>query len=129
LFVTLNERDGRIWEEKLDFVAKLGGMALFIAHPDYLDSDYRIDAYHRLLEKARDMASMWHALPKEVAAWWRERDQSTLHCESEGHWRIEGPAAVRGRVATLKMAASQQSQRSATTELSESGLNWSAQAV
>lgn len=129
LFVTLNERDGRIWEEKLDFVAKLGGMALFITHPDYLDSDYRIDAYRRLLEKARNMAGIWHSLPKEVAAWWRERDLSMLQRESDGHWRIEGPAALCGRVATLKMAASQQPERSATTELGEPGLDWSAQAV
>ena len=129
LFVTLNERDGRIWEEKLDFVAKLGGMALFITHPDYLDSDYRIDAYRQLLEKARDMAGMWHALPKEVAAWWRERDQSTLLRENDGRLRIEGSAALRGRVATLRSSSSNQLPRKFAVELCESGLNWSTQSV
>ena len=102
LFVALNERDGRIWADKLDFVAKLGGMALLITHPDYLDSDDRRDAYRRLLERARGIDGMWHALPRQVAAWWRERDRSKLRREASGEWQIDGPAAGRGRAATLK---------------------------
>lgn len=119
LFVALNETSGRIWEEKLDFVAKLGGMALFITHPDYLDSDYRIDAYRRLLEKARAMQGMWHALPKEVAAWWRERDQSQVLCGNDGQYRIEGPAVLRGRVATINVVSSIDPDRTQTIELRE----------
>ncbi len=103
LFVALNERDGRIWSEKLDFVAKLCGMALFITHPDYLDSDDRRAAYRRLLERAREMDGMWHALPRQVAAWWRERDRSILRCEPSGEWRIDGPATGRARAATLRV--------------------------
>ena len=103
LFVALKERDGRIWMEKLDFIVKLGGMALFITHPDYLDSDDRRDAYRRLLERARDMDGMWHALPRQVAAWWRDRDQSNLQREANGEWRIAGSASGRGRAATLKV--------------------------
>jgi hypothetical protein len=104
LFIALNERNGRIWECKLDFVSRLHGMALLITHPDYLDSAYRIDAYRRLLEKARETAGMWHALPQTVAAWWRERDQSFLRHDSGATWRIDGPAASRARAAILRSA-------------------------
>ncbi|HEX3601442.1 MAG TPA: hypothetical protein VHU84_14920 [Lacipirellulaceae bacterium] len=104
LFVALGERYGRIWEEKLDLVAQLGGMALFIAHPDYLDSDYRVDAYRRLLETAREMDGMWHALPQQVAHWWRERDRSVLTCDESGAWTIEGPAAHGGRAVALSVS-------------------------
>jgi peptidoglycan/xylan/chitin deacetylase (PgdA/CDA1 family) len=103
LFVALGERDARIWYDKLDFVAKLSGMALFITHPDYLDSGYRVDAYRRLLARAQELDGMWHALPQQVAAWWRERDQSRMRRQSSGEWQIEGPAARRARAATLKV--------------------------
>lgn len=100
LFVTLGERDGRIWEEKLDYVAALGGMAMLITHPDYLDTDSKIAAYRNLLEKARTMNGMWHALPSEVAQWWRMRDVSSL-VDANGEAAVDGPARTRGRAAEL----------------------------
>ena len=91
LFIALNERDSSIWERKLDYIAQLGGIALFITHPDYLDSDLRIDAYRRLFEKAGETDGMWHALPHEVSRWWRERDALALHARSRrqlsNRWR------------------------------------------
>jgi peptidoglycan/xylan/chitin deacetylase (PgdA/CDA1 family) len=104
LFIALNERDGRIWEDKLEFIVRHGGMALLITHPDYLDSDDRIDAYRRLLEKSRETPGMWHALPREVAAWWRKRDESTLEFDSLDCRSIRGPASGRARIATLRLA-------------------------
>jgi hypothetical protein len=103
LFIALRERDGRIWEEKLDYVAQLGGMALFITHPDYLTTDARVDAYRQLLLKARETTGMWHALPRQVAEWWRERDASTARKDDSSRWMIEGPAAERGRVARFRV--------------------------
>jgi peptidoglycan/xylan/chitin deacetylase (PgdA/CDA1 family) len=74
LFVALQERDGRIWRQKLAYLRSLSGMSLVITHPDYLDSEERIDIYRRFLLEARELAGMWRALPKEVASWWRVRD-------------------------------------------------------
>ncbi|HUP89685.1 MAG TPA: hypothetical protein VM100_10050 [Longimicrobiales bacterium] len=96
LFVALREKTGRIWEEKLEYVARLGGAAMFITHPDYLTSDARLAAYQRLLEKAREMPGMWHALPRQVAEWWRMRDASTFGRDSIGNAFVKGPAAERG---------------------------------
>jgi peptidoglycan/xylan/chitin deacetylase (PgdA/CDA1 family) len=107
LFIALNEPSGRIWQEKLDYVARLHGMALVITHPDYLDPGARFDAYRRLLERANEMNGMWHALPRHVAAWWRERDQSSLHCDSYGNWQVVGQAACRGRVVRICAAVRQ----------------------
>jgi peptidoglycan/xylan/chitin deacetylase (PgdA/CDA1 family) len=105
LFIALNERDGRIWDRKLDYVAQLAGMALFVTHPDYLDSPPRLEAYRRLLIKAREMPGMWHALPTAVAEWWRDRDQSSITHGAAGPPRICGPAAARARIAQLAVAA------------------------
>jgi peptidoglycan/xylan/chitin deacetylase (PgdA/CDA1 family) len=101
LFIALAERDGTIWERKFEHVARLGGMALFIAHPDYLDPGPRMNTYRSLLEKARETSGMWHALPREVASWWRARDASTLQMHSGGEWHVIGPAANRGRAAAF----------------------------
>jgi hypothetical protein len=76
-------------------------MALGITHPDYLDSHDRIDAYRRYLDFARQKSGMWHGLPRDVAAWWRQRDASTLHRDLIDGWKICGPAAARARVADL----------------------------
>jgi hypothetical protein len=102
LFIVLGQVDESIWLQKLEYVAALSGMALGIIHPDYLDSERRLDAYYRYLLRAREMSGMWHALPKDVAAWWRQRDESTLEGDSIDGWIVRGPAASRARVATLQ---------------------------
>lgn len=104
LFIALGEPDERIWLEKLDYLIAMRGMALVITHPDYLDSQPRIDAYRRFLQQMRDADGMWHALPREVAAWWRDRDQSKLNQNPNGEWHITGPAQNRARPTTIRAA-------------------------
>jgi peptidoglycan/xylan/chitin deacetylase (PgdA/CDA1 family) len=101
VFIALGERDGRIWQAKLDYISRLCGMALIITHPDYLDSELRIGLYRDLMLRAREMAGVWHALPKDVAAWWRERDESQLAMGTDGSYFVQGPAANRGRAAKI----------------------------
>jgi hypothetical protein len=36
LFVLMQEKNIDIWKKKLDWIADQGGMALFIAHPGYM---------------------------------------------------------------------------------------------
>jgi hypothetical protein len=105
LFVALGEPSGRIWEEKLAYLVRLRGMALLITHPDYLNSSRRIDAYRRLLLTARELPGMWHALPREVAAWWRQREASSVVRQPNGDWRVVGPASDRASAATLRWDA------------------------
>jgi hypothetical protein len=104
LLVARNEQDGKIWHQKLAYLARLNGMALVITHPDYLDSPRRLEIYRRLLRRAREMAGMWHALPREIAAWWHLRDELSLRQSASGTWNIEGPAASRARLAAIRPA-------------------------
>jgi predicted glycosyltransferase len=82
LFVILKEKDTRIWQEKLDWLADNGGMALLVSHPDYMNFDgtpcsfeeYPVDYYIAFLEyvKRKYAGQYWHALPGEVARFWKE---------------------------------------------------------
>jgi hypothetical protein len=74
VFEILRHEDESIWVEKIEFLRERGGMALVLTHPDYLLPGSRaLAAYDRLLARYADDANAWHALPREVAAWWRER--------------------------------------------------------
>jgi hypothetical protein len=72
-------------------------MVLLVTHPDYARDGRVADGYRKLLDTFRGDAAVWHALPREVAGWWRDRAASTVRRE-DGRWSIEGPASSRGRV-------------------------------
>jgi hypothetical protein len=92
--------DGRLWIEKAEIVRERGGMVLCLTHPDYMLDPARIGAYRGLLARYADDPSCWHALPRDVAAWWRERDRSELVPDGDG-WAVAGPASSRARVEML----------------------------
>lgn len=97
LFSILGERDERLWIEKTEYIRRRCGMALALTHPDYATSGSLVQSYRSYLERYRDDPGVWHALPREVSAWWRRRLSSTLVHDGE-RWRITGPAADEGRV-------------------------------
>jgi predicted glycosyltransferase len=82
LFLLLGERQPDIWFQKLDWIAKHGGMVLLDAHPDYMafgescqnGREYPVDLYVRFLEYIRSKYSgaYWHALPREVGQFVRD---------------------------------------------------------
>ncbi|QEG38970.1 polysaccharide deacetylase family protein [Roseimaritima ulvae] len=74
LFVTLKQESTKIWLRKLDLLQSLAGMALMLTHPDYTDSPLRRDTYAAYLDKIAEQPGCWHALPHQVARWWRQRD-------------------------------------------------------
>jgi hypothetical protein len=92
LFAILGHLDGRLWIEKTRQIEGRGGMALALTHPDYVEHGPALRAYRELLEAFAGHPSAWHALPAEVAAWWRRRAASSLE-ERGGEWRVQGPAA------------------------------------
>ena len=81
LFLMLREKTNDIWKQKLDWIAKNGGMALLNVHPDYLHLDetgphsglYSYKHYRDFLEyvNANYAGQFWHALPREVAHYYR----------------------------------------------------------
>jgi peptidoglycan/xylan/chitin deacetylase (PgdA/CDA1 family) len=82
LFILLRHRDIHIWKEKIDWIAQNGGMALLNTHPDYMIFDngvhsserYPAAYYREFLEyvKTTYEGQYWAALPRELAAFWRE---------------------------------------------------------
>ena len=97
LFVILRQGD-EAWLRKADFLRDRGGMALLITHPDYMVETRRLDAYARFLKAYADDPSVWHALPRDVSAWWRRRAASEIERRGAG-WHIAGPAADEATVA------------------------------
>ena len=83
LFVLMRERTIDIWKRKLDWIAEKGGMALLIAHPDYMNGkkrecgseEYPMKFYEELLDylKNKYKGKYWHALPKEMAHFWKQK--------------------------------------------------------
>jgi hypothetical protein len=77
LFVIMRQKNIDIWKKKLDWVAANGGMAMVIAHPDYMNfestrpamDEYSAAFYQEFLAyvKTKYDNQFWHALPSEVA--------------------------------------------------------------
>jgi hypothetical protein len=69
----LGETSPRIWLEKVNFLQKYQGMALLNSHPDYLKEKSVWKIYQEFLIAMKNRDGYWHALPHEVANWWRTR--------------------------------------------------------
>ncbi len=77
MFLLLREKSPEIWQQKLEWIARHGGMALVNVHPDYLQFDgesgssstYPVAYYREFLEqlKKQHAGKYWQALPKDVA--------------------------------------------------------------
>ena len=97
LFTILGSQDAELWIRKARHIRERGGMVLVLTHPDYAHDPRLAGGYRQLLDAFAGDGSVWHALPKEVAAWWRRRAASVLR-PADGDWIVDGPAAVDGRV-------------------------------
>jgi hypothetical protein len=82
LFLLLKERkNGRIWQEKLEWIAECGGMALVNVHPDYIafgsepgtSSSYPVARYVEFLTwvKEKYTGEYWQPQPAEIAKFMR----------------------------------------------------------
>ena len=96
-FALLGCDDGELWQEKVRHIREHGGMALVLTHPDYASNPALADAYRELISSVHRDPTLWHALPRDVAGWWRQRAASSLRGSRDG-WQITGPASGAGRV-------------------------------
>lgn len=97
LFTILQHRDADLWLRKARHIRERGGMVLVLTHPDYAHDQRLADGYRQLLDTFAGDETVWHALPREAAAWWRRRASSTIRADGGG-WIIDGPASQDGRV-------------------------------
>jgi hypothetical protein len=73
LTVVLGETTPRLWLQKVDFIERYCGMVLVNTHPDYLSDPLTWKIYSDFLQAMRRRGGYWHALPRDVARWWRAR--------------------------------------------------------
>ena len=64
-------------------------MALLNTHPDYLREPRCLAIYEAFLCAMKEHTTYWHALPRHVAQWWRQR--ATVHVpQRDGQWDLSG---------------------------------------
>lgn len=77
LFILMQEKDIKVWKNKIDWIAEKGGMVLVNVHPDYINfgvsksirEEFPVQLYIDLLEYVKEKYSdkYWHALPRDLA--------------------------------------------------------------
>jgi hypothetical protein len=90
-----------LWTSKAQWLAERYGLVNVIVHPDYLDTLRRWEMYEQLLMFLGGLAGGWHALPRDVALWWRDRAGLEARVEADGSATLTGragPAATGARV-------------------------------
>jgi hypothetical protein len=104
LFVILQQRGAGAWIEKTSYLRDRGGMALLITHPDYHLDGALGAAYSELISTFGSDETAWHALPRDIAAWWRRRAETSIHNRA-GSWVPVGAAADEAVVELVDPAA------------------------
>ena len=62
-----------LWTEKSHWISENHGLVNLDTHPDYLIAQERLDLYDEFLGWLTRLEGGWHALPREVASWWKDR--------------------------------------------------------
>lgn len=106
LMEILRRSDIDLWVDKSTWIAERHGLVNLITHPDYLVDQRKLDMYERFLAFLAARRNCWHALPREVAGWWRARE--TMSVDADGvDARILGDPAARASVAWASEEAGQ----------------------
>ena len=101
LFHILNDYSIDLWRRQTSLIREKHGIMQMIVHPDYILGDAERRVYADLLgylSELRVRGETWIALPAEVAAWWRQRNNMKLIKEGS-QWRIEGEGQENARLA------------------------------
>ena len=101
LFQILNDYSIDLWKTQVALLQKRHGLISFIAHPDYLIDSRARKVYESLLSYLQQFVArenIWMALPAEVNAWWRARNEMNL-VQKDGNWTIDGPDRERAQIA------------------------------
>lgn len=76
-----------LWRDKTEWLRAHHGLVNIIVHPDYVVEQRYLDRYEAFLAYLAELDDGWHALPRDAAAWWRER----------AHLRIGESGTIIGR--------------------------------
>jgi hypothetical protein len=101
LFHILNDYSTELWKHQISLIRERYALIQVIVHPDYILGEAERRVYAELLgylAELRSLKETWIALPGEVAAWWRIRNDLKL-VSNQGSWKIEGDGKERARIA------------------------------
>ncbi|MFH0752666.1 MAG: hypothetical protein V1914_03665 [archaeon] len=74
------EKMMEVWKVKINDILRVNGMININMHPDDFISgnEKYLKVYEELIKEISERKKLWKALPKEIAEWWRERDQAEI---------------------------------------------------
>ena len=95
LLTLLGQKSADLWLAQLQRIEEVNGLAQILTHPDpgYLAEPRKRAVYAEWLDAVRDRPTLWRALPREVAAWWRRRLEPNGE-QSLGSARLVGDGVV-----------------------------------
>jgi len=73
LWEILQESSSKRWVEKARWLIANHGLVNLLVHPDYANTPDRLACYDEFLAFLASQEDGWHALPCQVAAWWKQR--------------------------------------------------------
>lgn len=100
LYEILGHDDLSLWRSKADWIESVGGLVLINVHPDYITTDRKLRQYEEFLVHMKGRLGGWHALPRDIARWWRHRDAMTLEVVN-GRPSIVGVESARASAVRL----------------------------
>ncbi len=75
MFEILREPGIERWTEKAEWIMRHHGLITMNVHPDYVVEQRYLDRYEAFLAwLAERRDGGWHALPRDAARWWRQRE-------------------------------------------------------
>jgi hypothetical protein len=78
-----------LWLEKSEWIRENHGLVNADVHPDYLIEQDRLDLYDQFLGWLTKQEGGWHALPRDVASWWKDRarmETDGITVSGAGEW-------------------------------------------
>jgi len=92
LFHFLGDYSTKLWEQQIEAILQQNGLITILVHPDYVLEKRARSTYEALLRHlacVREERNLWAPLPRDVAAWWRQRSKMKLVKHGQS-WVIEG---------------------------------------
>ena len=103
LFEILRAQSIDHWVRKSEWIIANHGLVNLLTHPDYLDTPERLALYDEFLGFLAGQPDSWHALPRDVARWWRVRDGLGCERANGDGARIVGDGGAAATVAWARL--------------------------
>jgi hypothetical protein len=78
VFEILRSPGIELWRRKTEWLKANHGLVNIIVHPDYVVEQRNLDRYEAFLAYLAEHDDGWHALPRDAARWWRERERLSI---------------------------------------------------